>query len=59
MGVLNYTTQNMTVQDTYLLSSVFGNVLPHGWSIVIVNFSAAALATSCTVQYIPINNVLA
>lgn len=54
--VLNYTTQNMTVQDSFLLSNVFGNNLPQAWSLVIINFSGAALSTGCIVSYSPINS---
>mgnify|MGYP003336236251 FL=1 len=59
LGVLNYTTQNMTVQDTFLLSNCFGNIMPDGFSIIIINFSGAALSTGCVVDYTPINNTLA
>lgn len=55
IGVLNYTTQNMTVQDTFTLSSIFGNYIPDGFSIIIINYSGAALSTSCVVDYTPIN----
>jgi hypothetical protein len=55
LGVLNYTTQNMTVQDNFLLSSVFGSSMPDAFSIIIINFSGAALSTSCVVDYTPIN----
>ena len=58
LGVLNYTTQNMTVQDTFMLSNAFGSHLPDGWSVVIINFSGAALSTGCVVDYSPINDVL-
>lgn len=51
LGVLNYTTQNMTCQKTFLLSNAFGFFMPDGFSLVIVNFSGAALGTGCTVGY--------
>lgn len=54
LGVLNYTTQQMVVQDTFLLSNCFGNSIPDGFSIIITNFSGAALSTSCVVDYTPI-----
>lgn len=58
LGVLNYTTQQMVVQDTFLLSNCFGSHLPDGFSIVIINYSGAALSTGCIVDYTPINDVL-
>ena len=58
LGVLNYTTQNMVVQDVFLLSNCFGDRMPDGFSIIIINFSGAALSTSCVVNYKPINDTL-
>lgn len=58
LGVLNYTTQQMVVQDNFLLSNCFGNHLPDGFSVIIINFSGAALSTGCVVDYTPINDVL-
>lgn len=58
LGVLNYTTQQAVVQDTFLLSNCFGNRLPDGFSIIIINFSGAALSTGCVVDYSPINDIL-
>ena len=58
LGVLSYTTQQMVVQDTFLLSNAFGENIPDGFSIIITNFSGAALSTSCAVYYTPINNQL-
>lgn len=58
LGVLNYTTQQMVVQDTFLLSNCFGNHLPDGFSIIIINFSGAALSTGCVVDYTPISDVM-
>jgi hypothetical protein len=54
LGVLNYTTQQMVVQDTFLLSNCFGSSIPDGFSIIITNFSGAALSTGCIVDYSPI-----
>lgn len=54
LGVLNYTSQNMTVQDTFLLSNAFGLSMPDGFSIIIINYSGAALSTGCIVDYTPI-----
>lgn len=58
LGVLNYTTTSGIVQDTFLLSNCFGDRLPDGFSIIIINFSGAALSTSCVVNYKPINDTL-
>lgn len=59
LGVLNYTTQQMVCQDTFLLSNAFGNRIPDGFSIIIINFSGAALSTGCVVDYSPINDITA
>ena len=59
LGVLNYTAQQMVVQDTFLLSNCFGNSIPDGFSIIITNFSGAALSTSCVVDYTPITFTVA
>lgn len=54
LGVMNYTTQQMVMQGSFLLSNAFGQSMPDGFSIIIVNFSGAALSTSCVVSYRPI-----
>jgi hypothetical protein len=59
LGVLNYTTQQMVVQDTFLLSNCFGSSIPDGFSIIITNFSGAALSTGCVVNYTPITFTIA
>ena len=48
LGVLAYTTQNMTVQGTF---TVTGG-MPSGYSIFIENFGGAALSTGCIVDII-------
>lgn len=58
LGVLNYTTQLMVLQDTFLLSNCFGDRLPDGFSIIIINFTGAALSTGCVVDYSSINDTL-
>lgn len=58
LGILNYTTQQMVVQDTFHLSNVFGARLPDAFSFIIINFSGAALSTGCAVNYTPINPTL-
>lgn len=59
LGVLNYTATSAVVSDTFLLSNCFGDRMPDGFSIIIINFSAAALGTSCVVNYKSINDTLA
>lgn len=58
LGVLNYTTAQMVCQDTFLISNCIGNRMFDGWSVIIINFSGAALSTGCVVDYTPINDVL-
>jgi hypothetical protein len=42
----NYTTQNQTIQGTVSLSQAYGSTIPHGFSLIVVNFSGAAMAAS-------------
>ena len=51
MGVMNYTTQQMTMQGSFLLSNAFGQSMPDGFSLIVINFTGAALSTSCVVAY--------
>lgn len=51
LGVLSYTTQQMVCQGHFNLSSAVGQSMPDGFSIIIVNYSGAALSTSCVVAY--------
>lgn len=57
IGVLNYTTQQMVMQGSFLVSNAIGQFMPDGFSIIIVNFSGAALSTSCVVAYRPMNEI--
>ena len=59
LGVLNYTTQNQTMQGEFNLSSVFGNTMPDAFSIIIINYTGAALSTSCVVAIRPITETIA
>jgi len=58
LGVLNYTTADMIVQDNFLMSNAYGDNMPDAFSIGIINFSGAALdATSGVnnlISYTPI-----
>jgi hypothetical protein len=55
-GVLSYTTQQMVCQGSFNLSNAVGLSMPDGFSIIILNFSGAALSTSCVVAYRTITN---
>jgi len=58
LAALNYTTQQMVVQKSMLLSNAFGNSMPDGFLIIIVNFSGAALSTGCVVEVKPITQTI-
>ena len=49
LGVLAYTTQNMVLQDSWSLSSIFGDAIPDAFSIYIINFTGAAVNASSNV----------
>jgi hypothetical protein len=56
LGVLNYTTADMVMQDTFLLSSIFGSKMPDGFSIFVLNYTGATLAASGNkIYYTPLN----
>lgn len=59
LGVLNYTTQQMVCQGVFSLSNATGPSIPHGFLVIIVNFSGAALSTSCVVNVCPITQTVA
>jgi hypothetical protein len=59
LGVLSYTTQQMVCQGHFNMSSAVGQSMPDGYSIIIINFSGAALSTSCVVAYRDITNTVA
>ena len=60
LGVMNYTTQQMVLQKSFLLSNAFGNSMPDGFSIIIVNYTGAAIAASTNLVYsTPITNTVA
>ena len=52
LGILSYTTQQMVMQGMWSLGAL--GFIPDGFSIIIVNFTGAALSTSCVVGYRPI-----
>lgn len=57
LGIMQYTTQQMVMQRSFLLSNAIGQFMPDGFSIIIINFSGAALATACVVAYRAITEV--
>lgn len=59
LGVLSYTTQNMTMQGSFNLSGAVGMSMPEGFQIIIVNYTGAALSTSCVVAYEAITQTIA
>lgn len=54
LGILSYTTQQMVCQKVWNLSQIYGQTMPDGFLIVIVNFSGAALSTGCVVEVRPV-----
>lgn len=56
---LNYTTQQQVMQGSFLLSSVFGNNMPDGFIIIIINYTGAQLSTSCVVDVTPLKLTVA
>ena len=59
LGDLVYTTQQATMERSFLLSDAVGRYMPDGFSIVIANFTGAALSTSCVVAYRAITETIA
>lgn len=58
LGDLYYTTQQQVMERTFLLSQAVGRYMPDGFSIIVVNFSGAALSTGCVVAYRAITETL-
>jgi len=46
LGVLSYSTQNMVLQSTFSLSSIFGKSLPDAWSLVLINYTGSNISAS-------------
>lgn len=59
LGDLVYTTSQMTMERSFLLSQAVGRYMPDGFSIIIVNYTGAALSTSCVVAVRPITETIA
>lgn len=58
LGILSYTTQNMTCQGWFTLSNAVGQTMPDGFVVIIVNNSGAALSTGCVVAYRAVTNTV-
>lgn len=58
LGELNYTTAQMTMRGLFNLCPSVGSDPPDGWSLVIINFTGAALATGCVVSYRALTNTI-
>lgn len=58
LGVMRYVTQQATNQAVFLLSNAVGQFMPDGFSIIIINFSGAALSTGNVVAYRAISTVI-
>jgi hypothetical protein len=52
---LPYPTQNQPLDGCFLLSQLFGNAMPDGFSLAIRNNCGAALGTGCVVAHKPLN----
>ena len=59
LGDLVYVTTQMTMERSFLLSQAVGRYMPDGFSIVIANFTGAALSTSCVVAYRAVTETIA
>lgn len=59
LGVLAYTTQNMTMQGVFNLSNAIGQSMPDGFLLIIVNYTGAALSTGCVAAYRAITRTIA
>lgn len=51
LGVLQYTTQQMVMQGMFEICPACLADVPDGFSIIIINYTGAALSTSCVVAY--------
>jgi hypothetical protein len=51
LGVLSYTTADMIMQGMFTIGEAYSKHMPHGWSLVIVNYSGAAIAASGSIVW--------
>ena len=55
LRAMQYSTTNMTIQGTLSLSQAIGSTAPQGFSIIVVNYSGAAMAGSgASIKVMPI-----
>jgi hypothetical protein len=59
LGILAYTSQEDIVKGNFALSNAVGQSMPDGFSIIILNYSGAALSTACVVAYRAITKTVA
>ena len=59
LGILSHNTSGATLQQTFNLSNAVGQSMPHGFSIIIINYTGVALSTSCIVAYTTITETIA
>jgi hypothetical protein len=59
LGVLSYTTAQMVMQGSFNLSGAVGLSMPEGFSIIIINYTGAALSTGCVVATEAITQTIA
>jgi hypothetical protein len=54
LATLAYTTQNQVVQGWAAMSNAVGQSMPQGFSLIVVNYTGAALSTGCVIAYVPV-----
>lgn len=59
LGVISYTSQEDIVKANFNLSNAVGQSMPDGFSIIIHNYSGAALSTGCVVAYRSLSQTVA
>ena len=60
LGVLNYTGTGQICQGTFLLSNALGQYMPHGFSIILINFTGSnTLTAGNLVTYQPVMETIA
>lgn len=59
LTTLAYTATGQTMQGVAMMSDAMGMSMPDGFSLVIVNYTGAALSTGCVVAYRAITQTVA
>lgn len=54
LTTLAYTTQNQVIQGWAALSNAVGMSMPQGLSLIVVDYTGAALSTGCVIAYVPV-----